>query len=175
MSIRENIAARNRLTAAISPDSDGPYGTQDRDSTEMAFGWVYKQPGMVRYEDCTALLKRVWVERGEDDGVALLQRFGVSKLSELYMGMFDQFYRYARTVLDYGVSPALGWTSEADIEDWQRDRWLLWHDDSGCRWEVRGKLADELADGSVVDVSGLPEHEKQWAAMPKGEPVVDEL
>lgn len=172
MSLAENLAARNRHTALIVghlPGDTAPYGTLDRDPTEAAFGRVYKQVGLPTYTDCEAAMTQVLVERGLDDGVALLQRFGIQKMSDLFMGMYANFHSYARTVIDFGVSPVWAWETVADIKDEQRDRWLLWHNDSDCLFEIRGKLSGELDDGSVVDVSGEPTFEKQWISQSKGE------
>ncbi len=161
MSLHENIYARNKLTALLS-DDERPYGTLARDPAEKLFGWVYKDSNSATFDDCKAILDRVWVERGVEDGMTLLQRFGCGNLTDLFVGLYDRFFEYATISLNYGVSPQYGWKGRDDIPEEQRDRWLLRHPESDSLWEVRGKLSGELTDISVEDVSGILQYEKMF-------------
>lgn len=169
MTIIENITARKALTASLAaffgvPDTN-PSPDAPKTASEAAaalFGWVYKEPGQPQLEDCKVILRRVSDERGQDEAEAVLARFGgvpVAKLSPLTWAMFHEYCSY---LLVYGVS-AHGSVNVHDVPaDEKRDRWLLWHPESSCLWEVRGKLSGELDDEQVEDVSGLPEYEKRF-------------
>lgn len=178
MTIAANIAARDRYTAALrgdQPSGKAVVGMTGNEATEALFGWVYKQPGMATLQDCKGILKRVHDERGMDESVMLLQRFGIAAtgLDKLWIGMYQSFFDYARLCLYYGISPAYGWTNVDDIPHNLRDRWLLSHPESDCLYEVRGVFPQELHGGEVNDVSGDEKWEKRFADQQSGK--VEEL
>lgn len=179
MTIAANIEARDRFTRQLGMTARRvEEATRDRqmsEAEEKLFGWVYKQPGMATLEDCKGILKRVHDERGMEDATMLLQRFGIAHtgLSKLWIGMYQGFFDYARHCLQFGISPAYAWTCVGDIPHEQRDRWLLWHPESECLYEVRGVFPQELHGGEVNDVSGDEKWEKRFADQQSGK--ADEL
>jgi hypothetical protein len=175
MTIAANIAARDRYTASLrgSDDAAPLHASQEveresarpmSEAEEALFGWVYKQPGMPTFEDCKAILSRVYAERGSEETTVVLQRFGTQSISDLWIGLYQAFHDYCKTILNYGISPAYGWTGPDDVPTGMRDRWLLWHAESECLYEVRGSMPDELVLGEVSDVSGVDEFEKRFIA-----------
>lgn len=196
MTIAANIAARDRFTAFLGrryltvdasshPTFDftarradeATNARQMSEAEEKLFGWVYKQPGMATLDDCKAILRRVHDERGMEDSVALLQRFGIAHmgLDKLWIGMYQGFFDYARHCLYYGISPMYAWTGPMDIPQEVRDRWLLWHAESESLYEVRGMPPGELAGGEVSDVSAMAEWEKRFADQQTGVKEEEEL
>ena len=164
MSITANIAAREAHTAALHGDrpfAEGTVALTAAQAAEALFGIAYKQPGMITLADCQEVLTRVHDERGSTAVDAVLSRHGVWKLPDLFIGMYERFFLYCQAILTYGASPFYGWDLDS-IKDKVRDRWLLWHAESDCLWEVRGKLTDELSDGLVSDVTGIVEHEHRF-------------
>lgn len=172
MSVDANVAARDAFTRRFgaqpvvehNPDlARASRETAHRimgEAEEKLFGWVYKQPGMPTYDDCKAILDRVYVERGSDEVQTVLQRFGSAAIKDLWIGLYERFYRYCKTILQYGISPTYAWTGPHDIPQAMRDRWLLLHPESDCLYEVRGVLPGELGGGEVSDVSGLDTYEQ---------------
>ena len=165
MTLSENTAARDAFTAfltGLQPATHAEVAMTGQQTREHLFGWVYKQPGMATADDCRNILDRIAAERGHADALTVLQRHGCAHFKELFIGMYAHFYEYCKTVLYYGASPSAGWHDQADVLDGKRDRWLLWHDNSDCLWEVRGELSGEFDDGSVADVSGVEIWEKRF-------------
>jgi len=164
MSISANIAARDKFTALVSGTVVPTVLKMTAAEAEAAlFGIAYKQPGMATREDCVAIFDRVYVERGKLDADAVLSRHGVWKITDLTIMLYNKFFTYCQAILTYGASPFYGWEVNS-ITDKVRDRWLLWHAESDCLWEVRGKLSDELDSGEVEDVTGIPDYEHRFLA-----------
>lgn len=167
MRVSRNIAARDAHTASVLR-SVGVVDTLTTltacEAADALFGWVYKQPGNASYEDCKEVLSRLKVERGLGDAEAALQRFGCGGISELRVDQYAEFYRYVTTALYLGVSPTYAWRDSSDIPDDLRDRWLLWHNEKDCVWEVRGALLGVIVDGETIeDVSGDSYFERRFA------------
>ena len=76
------------------------------EATEAAFGWVYKQPGMVTLEDCRRSVMMIDGKFGEAEAVALLQRFGCKGVIDLWMGMFEDFCKFAAECHRSDVPPS---------------------------------------------------------------------
>lgn len=131
----------------------------------------------VTLEDCMHAGAMVLAERGEDEFDALVTRFGCKRVvQDLLPVCYAEFYEYAQIILTRGVSANYGWSKDS-IPNRLRDRWLLWHAESECYWEVRGKLsADDLRSmefEQVIDVSGIPWHEEAWREQ-QGKPLSTE-
>jgi chromosome condensin MukBEF complex kleisin-like MukF subunit len=162
VTLSRNIVARDRFTARLSGDQPSTVtkvqmtGPQ---AEEALFGWIYKQPGMPTAEDCRHLLDRIYKERGPEDATFLMQRFGCNAFKDLWIGLYERFFKYARTSLFFGVSPAYGWESGNDVKPEMRDRWLMWHPESNNLFEVRHSLDEEMFLQGCEDVSGVVEYE----------------
>ena len=173
-SILENIAARDAHTAALRGDQ--PIGNTKVPATgrkpaltaaqaeEALFGWIYKQPGMPTAEDCQRILTQIADELGAEDAKVMLQRFGSESVKAMPMCLYARFFERASICLQFGVSPAFGFVEKDEIHSLgvPRDRWLLWHPESECLFEHRGKIGKLLNNGDVEDVSGIPEYEARF-------------
>lgn len=121
-------------------------------------------------KDCMEIGVRVLLERGEDDFEAVKARFGIptrGSVNDLMPEMFKEFWHHCYICLVRGISPTYAWSAmNSTLPNHLRDRWLLWHDESDCLWEVRGKLSgsdlDGLSSGEVVDVSGVEKFEQMF-------------
>lgn len=162
MILSRNIAVRDRFTAHLTggqPATVTKVAMTGRQAEEALFGWIYKQPGMPTAEDCRHLLDRIYKERGPEDATFLMQRFGCNAFKDLWIGLYERFFKYARTSLFFGVSPAYGWDSGNDVKPEMRDRWLLLDESNNDLLEHRGSgIKDAINDG-YVDVSGVVEYE----------------
>lgn len=164
MSITKNIEARDKFTSVVLGRALPVYPKLTAAEASVAlFGIAYKEPGMATKADCIGLFDRVYAERGKMEADAVLSRHGVWKIGDLSTGLFNNFFAYCQAILTYGASPFYGWEVNS-IADKVRDRWLLWHAESDCLWEVRGKLSDELDNGEVEDVTGIVEYEHRFLA-----------
>lgn len=175
MTIAQNIEARNKFTSVVSGIKLTVTPRLTAAEAEAAlFGIAYKEPGMVTKADCLEIFERVYAERGKMEADAVLSRHGIWKIGDLSLIMYNRFFAYCQAILTYGASPFYGWEVNS-ITDKVRDRWLLWHAESDCLWEVRGKLSDELNSGEVEDVTGVTEHEHRFLAEHRrfGDPLPD--
>lgn len=170
MSITANIEARARFTEVLQPVKMHQ-ATAD-EAAALLFGIAYKQPGMVTKEECVEIFGRVFDERGKMEADAVLSRHGIWAIRDIPPMLYERFWTYCQAVLVYGACPFYGWEIN-NISPQVRDRWLLWHAESDCLWEVRGKLSNELDDGQVADVTGIPEHEQRF--MSEGRRFLDPL
>lgn len=160
MSARQNILARNLMTRALggyapltAPEiHDGPCTAAE--ASDILFGVAYKQAGMATLKDCEAIYHLLVVRRGEKEAKAVLQRFGVRYLSDLFAGLHNDFFAYCHAVLTYGASPLLGWNLDS-IPHRIRDRWLFWCPKDDVLFEVEGKLKDGVP-AEYKDVTGDP-------------------
>lgn len=174
-SIEQNIAAREKFTSLLTGAVQSVVPALTATEAEAAlFGIAYKEPGMATKVDCLAIFERVFAERGKMEADAVLSRHGVWKITDLSLILYNRFFAYCQAILTYGASPFYGWEVNS-ITDEIRDRWLLWHAESDCLWEVRGKLSDELDNGEVSDVTGIAEHEHRFLAEHRrfGDPLPD--
>jgi hypothetical protein len=122
--------------------------------------------------DCRDIGSRVLCERGEEDFEALKARFGIparGSIDDLLPSMYRGFWDHAYITLVRGVSPTYAWSAfNSTTPNHLRDRWLLWHDESDCLYEVRGKLSgadlDAMTSGEIVDVSGIDKFEQEFVA-----------
>lgn len=160
MHILKNIEARSRFTEKLPPKK--PQLTAS-EAANLLFGIAYKQPGMATREDCFEIFGRVLAERGKMEADAVLSRHGIWAVRDLPLMSYERFWTYCQAILIYGACPFYNWDIE-NISDKVRDRWLMWHPESDCLWEVRGRLGNELEDGLVSDVTGIPEHEQRFMA-----------
>lgn len=175
MNIEKNIEARNKFTSVVMGIKLSVIPQLTAAEAEAAlFGIAYKEPGMATKADCLEIFDRVYTERGKMEADAVLSRHGVWKIGDLWLGSYNRFFAYCQAILTYGASPFYGWDVNS-ITDKVRDRWLLWHAESDCLWEVRGKLSDELDSGEVSDVTGVAEHEHRFLAEHRrfGDPLPD--
>jgi len=169
--IQRNIDARFRLTQLISSGAGIP-GVQvvrgqrylsAYEAEQALFGVAYKQPGMPTLDDCKAILGEIHEKYGDVLRTTIFQRFGIQHIRELPLLLCRDFWLYCAAVMIYGANPEYGWTLDRISPD-VRSRWLLWHPESDCLWEVHGKLAGELDSGEVSDVTGEPKFEHMFAA-----------
>lgn len=161
-----NVEARNAHTQALlhkKRPADGQICLSAAEAEEALFGIAYKQPGDITLDDCKDILTRILDERGHMEVDAVLSRHGVWKITDMFTGMYKRFYLYCQSILTYGASPYYGWEI-GSIKGNCRDRFLLWHAESDCLWEVRGKLAGELDSGEVEDVTGQLQYEERFLA-----------
>ena len=162
MSVELNVKARYEFTAVLTGVAVKPVLRLTAAEAEaVLFGIAYKEPGMATKADCVAIFDKVYAERGKMEADAVLSRHGVWKISDLSLILYNRFFAYCQAILTYGASPFYSWEVNA-IRDDSRDRWLLWHAESDCLWEVRGKLSDELDNGEVSDVTGIIEYEHRF-------------
>lgn len=164
MSIGANVEARNKFTSVVMGIRLPIVPRLTAAEAEAAlFGIAYKEPGMATKADCLAIFERVFAERGKMEADAVLSRHGVWKITDLSLILYNRFFAYCQAILTYGASPFYSWEVNS-ITDKVRDRWLLWHAESDCLWEVRGKLSNELDSGEVSDVTGIIEYEHRFLA-----------
>lgn len=164
MSIGANVEARTKFTYALHGFKLPIVPRLTAAEAEAAlFGIAYKEPGMATKADCLAIFERVFAERGKMEADAVLSRHGVWKITDLSLILYNRFFAYCQAILTYGASPFYSWEVNS-ITDKVRDRWLLWHAESDCLWEVRGKLSNELDSGEVSDVTGIIEYEHRFLA-----------
>jgi len=166
-SIQANIDARKRYSDVLSlstPFHEPPLALSAYEAQEALFGIAYKQPGMATFADCQSLLERIDNERGKVEADAVLSRFGVWKIRDLFRGMYNDFFLYCQAVLTYGASPFYGWTLNA-VTDRVRNRWLIWHPESDCLFVLNKPPTEEDMDGGLCsDVTGDLEHERRYLA-----------
>lgn len=166
MPATRQIVARDAFTVWLG-GSLPPKKMKAAEAESALFGWVYKQPGMATFEDCQQMYRRIYEERGQYDAEGLLHRFGVTHIKSLPLMLFEQFFKYASTALYYGASPLYGWEEKKDVvmPEFERDRWLFWDEKREKLFEVKTVCPPELdkvAEGKLVDVSGIPEFEQRW-------------
>lgn len=108
MSLVANIEARNTVTVLWSGESPRVVMTAAQ-AAEAQFGWVYKQPGMPTRNDCVAVCDRVQERFGQGEVVSLLQRFGVARLRDLWIGSYTEFVDFGNATVKRGHPPSASW------------------------------------------------------------------
>lgn len=158
--LRQNIDARQAFTQTLLPANKR--GLSAYEAEKALFGIAYKKPGMPTHEDCVELLDRINKVYGHTYSDAVLSRFGLWKLSELFIGMRHDFFLYCQSILVYGANPFYGWTLN-DIRDRVRSRWLMWHPESDCLFELKHAPTEDDIDGGLCsDVTGDVEFERMF-------------
>lgn len=164
--IQSNIDAREQHTSRLTGVQPFPKplpALSAYEAQEALFGIAYKQPGMATFEDCQNLLDRIHNERGAVEADAVLSRFGIWKLRDMFIGMYNDFFLYCQSILTYGASPFYGWTLEA-ITDRVRNRWLMWHPESDCLFVLKEPPTEADFEQGCTDVTGVLEHEQRYLA-----------
>ncbi len=129
---------------------------------EALDGWVYKEKGMVTLDDCRIMLNRVTEHFSIDESVILLQRFGVQKLNDLWLGAYQSLVAFGSATLEYNLPPSASWTN--DNTPTYSPRWLIYHDTSEALFEV-SVYSDYVAamdEGNCSDVTGIDKFELQF-------------
>lgn len=150
--LRANILTRGRLS---------PAGLQltANEARNASFGWVFKQPGMPTIADCHEALSKIANEFGPHESLVALQRFGVLKLKEVYIGLYQSLVDFCNACLRYGQPPSSSW--QQDNTPTVPSRWLIFHDASDCIFEVFDyeKFKSCMEEGNCSDVTGKTDFE----------------
>lgn len=154
--LRQNIDARQAFTQTLLPANKR--GLSAYEAEKALFGIAYKKSGMPTHEDCVELLDRINKVYGHTYSDAVLSRFGLWKLSELFIGMRHDFFLYCQSILVYGANPFYGWTLN-DIRDRVRSRWLMWHPGRDELKEFRGTHGAFNAAASIIGFEDISEME----------------
>lgn len=115
MRLASNIAARDKFTRQLGGEEsrrealERRFGRPVSDGEDALFGWVYKQPGMPTLQDCRQAADAVAMRFGQFEARCLLQRFGVLTLNDLFMGLYQDFFDFAKAATTWGVPPSASW------------------------------------------------------------------
>ena len=164
--IQSNIDAREQHTSRLTgvQPFPKPLPSLSADEAQDAlFGIAYKQPGMATFADCQVLFERIRNEWGSVEADAVLSRFGVWKISDMFIGMYNDFFLYCQSILTYGASPFYGWTLNA-ITDRVRKRWLMWHPESDDLFVLTVPPTEADFEQGCSDVTGVLEYERRYLA-----------
>lgn len=157
MTIADNIAARWAYTNTLNPPMSAGQ------AAEALFGWVYKQPGMAKIEHCRHTLQMIADKFGQGESVALLQRYGVTTLGELWLGAYQGVVELGQACLSFDVPPSAGWSQINDVYAPNKLRRLMWHSESNCLFEVTtGEDYLTACNAPADDVTGIPEFENRF-------------
>lgn len=122
-----NIEARNAFTQKLDQqrwfiertaqvDREQKIAMTAHEAAEELFGWVYKQPGMPTLDDCIDACERVILHFGDMAGIHLLQREGVEKLKDMWIGSYVGFVAFCNACIEYNVPPGASWDRVGDTE-----------------------------------------------------------
>lgn len=147
MSIRQNMTARDAYTVRLGGKAHMPASLYTgactaAEASDRLFGVAYKGPGKPQREDIERIYHDLVKRRGSAQGKAVLQRFGVAYLNDLFMGLWHDFYDYCHAVLTYGADPREGWNLDS-IPRKIRDRWLMWNPQTDVLVEVEGRINED--------------------------------
>lgn len=157
--LRANILSRLIHTPQLKVKHVALTATE---AVEALNGWVYKQPGMATIDDCKNTLNSVAEHFGYDETSILLQRFGVNKLTELWIGMYESLVSFGDATVEYGVPPSSSWQN--DNTPTYPPRWLVWHDTSEALFEVfnYAEYIGCMSEGNCSDVTGVEKFELEF-------------
>lgn len=117
--IQNNIAARDALTALLTGKPATPPALTAHEAAERLNGWVYKDdpnhPDGKAVKDAVA---RVSHKFGEKEALVLLQRFGVERIQDVWIGSHARIVSFADACIGYGVPPSASWDSLGG-NDWK--------------------------------------------------------
>jgi hypothetical protein len=107
--LEANISTRSRLT----PGSVQKIVAMTAAEAEKAlWGHIYKQPGMPTLETCQDSLAKIGKTFGPNEVLVMLQRYGVDKLSDLWIGQYQSMVDFCNACLEYDYPPSGSWTNE---------------------------------------------------------------
>lgn len=128
-------------------------------ASEALNGWVYKQEGMATLDDCKNTLNSVAEHFGYPEALTLLERFGVSDLKDLWVGIYESLVSFGDATVEYGVPPSGSWQN--DNTPTYPPRWLIWHDTSDALFEIfnYAEYIGCMSEGNCNDVTGVDKFE----------------
>lgn len=168
MIFKQHLWARNAFTQLILGESITPIELTADEAQAVSFGSVFKKPEMKTAAHCKKIYYELLHKMGPEDGRALLQRFGAPSIDSLYIGLYENFYQYARKSIDFELSPHHPWDiDKADNHD-LRKRWLIRDTKDDRLFEIHEvHQANIFLRSQYDDVTGYAVFEEQYALLQK--------
>lgn len=106
MTVQANIDARDILTRMYSGK---PVALTAAQAEEAIFGRHYKGEGQPTIEDVLEAVESVRDAFGEREALVLLQRFGVERLKDLWIGSYAGLISFAEATIRHKEPPSGSW------------------------------------------------------------------